>query len=511
MGEWNVLILDTTGEKVVLLDDVLEKMGKHLKAIEAKDKEIEEAKAKIWEGADLLIEAGKKLIVLQTNFEKEREEKEKLEYYQQPLVEENEELIKINKKLEQEKKALDFRLEESNEAKQGFNDRIKELCGDIDDRQIKVQSLEEKVKELEADRKKCADTIGLLLAGIVKGLTLDELIEMVPPNDPDKDKEESKEALDRIREATKKGMSELKEERKGKVIHALPKDHYLLTPCCGKSPFDMPTHSHFATEPSEVTCGHIKKEPKGSVEELKKGSKCPMGGCDGSGHNVVVVGEPDRDCRQFYDCWFDKKDPKEEPKGSCPDCGHNIHEGRCAILDDGINPCMCNTEPKGSLAEATDKLGEAMRTVAQSGDSVEPKGSAAQIKERQRVRKLLEETDCDHTGIGKPMCPICDPRTISEGGPRPDPVDKGDNKNWEEKEDWSYCSKCKNKVRWFYVNDDDERYCDKCGNTDLLSKEEYLKDKEPPEPGYNPTEDMVDEEPPEVQEFTEAEENREEY
>ena len=36
-----------------------------------------------------------------------------------------------------------------------------------------------------------------------------------------------------------------------------------------------------------------------------------------------------------------------------------------------------------------------------------------------------EKTDggvgCDHTGIGLPGCEICDPRTISEGGPQPDP------------------------------------------------------------------------------------------
>jgi hypothetical protein len=32
---------------------------------------------------------------------------------------------------------------------------------------------------------------------------------------------------------------------------------------------------------------------------------------------------------------------------------------------------------------------------------------------------------CRHEGIGKPGCPTCDPRTKSEGGPRPDPTPKG--------------------------------------------------------------------------------------
>ena len=27
---------------------------------------------------------------------------------------------------------------------------------------------------------------------------------------------------------------------------------------------------------------------------------------------------------------------------------------------------------------------------------------------------------CTHKGIGLPGCPTCDPRTVSEGGPRPD-------------------------------------------------------------------------------------------
>lgn len=33
---------------------------------------------------------------------------------------------------------------------------------------------------------------------------------------------------------------------------------------------------------------------------------------------------------------------KRYPRESCPVCGHNQHEGRCGVMDDGIHPCQCN-------------------------------------------------------------------------------------------------------------------------------------------------------------------------
>lgn len=35
--------------------------------------------------------------------------------------------------------------------------------------------------------------------------------------------------------------------------------------------------------------------------------------------------------------------------------------------------------------------------------------------------KAAPAAGCTHEGIGEPGCPTCDPRTKSEGGPRPDP------------------------------------------------------------------------------------------
>jgi hypothetical protein len=38
------------------------------------------------------------------------------------------------------------------------------------------------------------------------------------------------------------------------VIHVCPPDGYATTPCCGKSPFDLPRTDRLTLDPSRVTC-----------------------------------------------------------------------------------------------------------------------------------------------------------------------------------------------------------------------------------------------------------------
>jgi len=87
---------------------------------------------------------------------------------------------------------------------------------------------------------------------------------------------------------------------------------------------------------------------------------------------------------------------------------------------------------------------------------VDPDGILGGPSDIARYRKLIEnelentapegggKTDggvgCDHTGIGLPGCKICDPRTISEGGPQPDPLKKTQREGSEMER--RYCPNC---------------------------------------------------------------------